>query len=144
MGAGGSLDYGIWGGSGAPGTKYWNNTIYGVQGTGLNPNQDGTVSSGEVRNNIVYGSTANIGTFSGLMASNNIVDGTNPLFVNVGASNFHLQASSPAINTGITISQVTTDFDGLSRPQGSAYDIGAFEFSQGAPPPAPPTYVFIQ
>src|SRR3989344_214299 len=57
---------------------------------------------------------------------------TNPLFIN-DTNNFHLQSSSPAINAGATLSEVTTDFDGLSRPQGSAYDIGAYEYV-GSPP----------
>ena len=34
---------------------------------------------------------------------------------------------SPAINAGVTLSTVTTDFDGVSRPQGGVYDIGAYE-----------------
>jgi hypothetical protein len=42
-------------------------------------------------------------------------------------SDLTLQASSPCINAGITLSTVTDDFNGTARPQGSAYDIGAFE-----------------
>ena len=34
----------------------------------------------------------------------------------------------PAIDTGKALSRVKTDYDGISRPQGNAYDIGAFEF----------------
>lgn len=51
----------------------------------------------------------------------------NPLFVNANAKNFHLQSGSPAINTGANVG-VTKDFDDVSRPQGSGYDIGAFEY----------------
>jgi hypothetical protein len=42
-------------------------------------------------------------------------------------SDHSLQASSPCINTGITLTTVTDDFNGTARPQGKAYDIGAFE-----------------
>jgi hypothetical protein len=42
-------------------------------------------------------------------------------------SDLTLQASSPCINAGITLNTVTDDFNGKARPQGSAYDIGAFE-----------------
>lgn len=42
-------------------------------------------------------------------------------------SDFSLQASSPCINTGST-STATVDFVGTSRPQGSANDMGAFEY----------------
>jgi hypothetical protein len=33
----------------------------------------------------------------------------------------------------------STDKDGVTRPQGSAWDIGAYEFNSGAPPPPPPS-----
>ncbi|MCX6144748.1 MAG: right-handed parallel beta-helix repeat-containing protein [Ignavibacteriales bacterium] len=48
-----------------------------------------------------------------------------------------LQASSPCIDAGITLSTVTNDFNGTTRPQGAAYDIGAFEASAWLV--APPT-----
>jgi hypothetical protein len=52
-----------------------------------------------------------------------------PLFVNPAAGNFHLRGSSPAIDAGIALAEVTNDFDGNARPQGAGYDIGAFEHS---------------
>jgi hypothetical protein len=57
------------------------------------------------------------------------------------ARNFHLQSASPAINAGLTISTLLTDLDGVSRPQGPAYDIGAYEFVNGTVTvrPNPPT-----
>ncbi|MCQ3935995.1 MAG: hypothetical protein DPW18_02990 [Chloroflexi bacterium] len=51
----------------------------------------------------------------------------NPLFVNPAAGDFHLQAGSPLINMGALLSIVTTDYDGVARPQGSSHDIGAYE-----------------
>jgi parallel beta-helix repeat protein len=48
-----------------------------------------------------------------------------------------LQALSPCIDAGITLSTVTDDFNRTARPQGTAYDIGAFEAS--ATLLAPPT-----
>lgn len=67
---------------------------------------------------------------SGPTCSNNIAG--DPLFVNAGAGNFHLQSSSPARNTGLTIGSFNTDYDNVSRPQpaGGSYDIGAFEFPE--------------
>jgi parallel beta-helix repeat protein len=53
----------------------------------------------------------------------------NPMFVNPAGGNFRLQAVSPLINKGITLSMVKVDFDGKARPQGSAYEIGAYEWS---------------
>ncbi|MDE2172757.1 MAG: right-handed parallel beta-helix repeat-containing protein, partial [Patescibacteria group bacterium] len=60
-----------------------------------------------------------------------------PLFVNPQGHDFHLTSGSPAIDTGIALSQVTTDMDGVTRPQGSAYDIGAYEYSSAGRNPTP-------
>jgi MYXO-CTERM domain-containing protein len=51
-----------------------------------------------------------------------------PMFVDGSAGDFHLRAGSPAIDTGADLSaEVTVDFDGIARPQGAGWDIGAFE-----------------
>src|SRR5207302_55096 len=60
----------------------------------------------------------------------------NPLFVNLAAGDFHLQSGSPLIDKGTTLSQVTNDYDGVSRPQGAGYDIGAFEYFASLAPPS--------
>ena len=57
---------------------------------------------------------------------NDIVN-EDPLFVNA-ASDHHLSFGSPAIEAGVTIVTVTHDKDGIVRPQGVAYEIGAYEF----------------
>ncbi|MEP7250799.1 MAG: PKD domain-containing protein [Ginsengibacter sp.] len=60
-------------------------------------------------------------------------------FVNSTANDYHILKASPAIDKGLNAATygVTTDFDGISRPQGGAYDAGAFEYNLGtAPPPA--------
>lgn len=44
-----------------------------------------------------------------------------------GESDFHLLVGSPAIDAA-TGSTVTSDHDGIKRPQGSASDIGAYEY----------------
>jgi len=49
------------------------------------------------------------------------------MFVDAAADDYHLASSSNGIDDGTT-SDVTDDFDGNSRPQGAAYDQGAFEF----------------
>ncbi len=53
---------------------------------------------------------------------------TDGLFLNSPGNDYHLKAGSAAIDKG-TIVGVTSDKDGLSRPQGSAYDIGAYEYT---------------
>jgi len=74
-----------------------------------------------------------------------------PLFVNASAGDFHLQSNSPAIDAGISIPEVTTDFDGNPRPMDgdgdgvAKPDIGAYEYTgtyippqKDTTPPAPP------
>ena len=63
---------------------------------------------------------------------------------------FHLWKSSPAIDAGELVISAPVDFadfDGNPRKQGSAYDIGAYEFT-GNPvdniPPARPVDVTIR
>jgi hypothetical protein len=137
----------IGGGSGTP-VQVYNNTIY-------NAGAFGGASAGAVRafgatnftnnifdvlsgqqyvsldtdlswvtgsNNLFFGAGNPLGVFSDSVVGD-------PTFVSVAANNFHLQAGSPAIDSGATV-QLATDYDGVSRPQGSAYDIGAYEYPE--------------
>ena len=61
-----------------------------------------------------------------------------PLFV-TNYTDLHLQSDSPAKDAGTTIVSVTDDYDGTSRPQGSYYDIGAYEYTTSTSAPMPPT-----
>jgi hypothetical protein len=74
---------------------------------------------------------------------------TDPKFTEPNNNNFHLQAESPAIDTGIAHEVYTTfyntyrlsiarDPDNITRPTGERWDIGAHEFSELTPAlPAP-------
>jgi hypothetical protein len=64
-----------------------------------------------------------------LNGSLNLIDGGDPKFVNINSLNFNLLTGSPLINTGKTLSPSFADKDGNSRPQGSAWDIGAYEYA---------------
>jgi hypothetical protein len=55
--------------------------------------------------------------------SDNLV-GENPLEASAG---FQLSPSSPAVDRGVTLAEVATDFTGRPRPQGAAPDLGAYE-----------------
>jgi hypothetical protein len=62
--------------------------------------------------------------------SGNLV-GVDPRFVKYlagGGGNYHLRADSPAIDHGSSLDAPNTDLDGVRRPQGGGYDIGAYEF----------------
>jgi hypothetical protein len=61
-----------------------------------------------------------------------------PDFVDTKNRNFHLKSSSPAIDSGATLSEVMDDYDRNSRLWRGKHDIGAFEFNaQGGYPSAP-------
>ena len=53
--------------------------------------------------------------------------------------NFKIDKSSPAVDKGISLLEVPQDFEGISRPQGSTFDIGAYEFVSDAPATPIPT-----
>ena len=76
-------------------------------------------------NNLWYGG----GTAPSCTTSNVIAD---PLFANAGGDDFHLQATSPAKDHGTTVTTLKTDLEGIRRPQGAAYDIGAYEYFQSS------------
>lgn len=49
-----------------------------------------------------------------------------------GPADARLKAGSPAIDAGAAVKEVAADFDGTPRPQGAAYDLGAYEHKAGA------------
>ncbi len=136
-----------------------NNTMYGGgYGVYAGHGSCSTISSSYIVNNIIYGAQLSplvLTTWNGT-ASNNTTTTTGIYFVNAGSNisyptaDFHLQSTSTAaIDQGISptylTSVYTTDKDGTSRPQGSAWDIGAYEFAtgSGSVAPMPPTALTI-
>jgi hypothetical protein len=119
--------------------RAYNNTTYNNPGWNIYAFDGG--SGIEVRNNIAYPKGIYSGT--GTVSSNNL--NTNPSFVNAAANDFHLVSSSPAVDAGMTLSSVTVDFARSPRPQGSSYDIGAYEFGGGTgSAPAPPKNLTVR
>src|SRR5262249_5336155 len=80
-----------------------------------------TVANNIIQMGAVFDTPPAGGTFT-----NNKIN-TNPLFVNTATFDYHLQTGSPAIDAGLTLTMVSNDFEGHSRPQGPAFDIGAYE-----------------
>lgn len=121
------------------GNKIHNNTVFNAPKC-IRASTDLVLTNSEAKNNILFNcSNIAIDDPSGiLLSSNNLT--TDPLFVSAASEDFHLQAGSAAIDAGTTLSDVQTDHEGVSRPQGSAYDIGAFESDLAInSPPAPPS-----
>jgi VCBS repeat-containing protein/predicted outer membrane repeat protein len=66
-----------------------------------------------------------------------------PLFVDVAGGDYRLQRGSPAVDSGINV-QVVTDMLGVSRPQGTGWDRGAYEYVNHAPVAAADAYSAVQ
>ncbi|RJQ25435.1 MAG: DUF1565 domain-containing protein [Peptococcaceae bacterium] len=58
-----------------------------------------------------------------------------PKFIDPAADNYRVAADSPMINAGIGVADRLTDPDGVPCPQGSAHDIGVYEFARGVTKP---------
>jgi hypothetical protein len=61
-----------------------------------------------------------------------VLSSTGGIFANPGGGDFHLVLGSPAIGKGANLyaTGFATDISGTPRPQGTAWDIGAYEFTR--------------
>jgi hypothetical protein len=66
-------------------------------------------------------------TISGVTVIGN-QENAGPLLYSPAIYDFHLTRNSTAIDGGLTLSGVTNNYEGVARPQGAAYNIGAYEF----------------
>jgi hypothetical protein len=137
-------------------TAVVNNTLYNSGGMSFSNMAAGSV----IENNILWDAsgTATIDASGTVMVRNNLADTADPLFVNPGAGDFHLRSTSPAIDAGVASSvypafqdlfglAIELDRDGVARPQGRTWDLGAYESGTdggagGAP--APPTNLIVR
>jgi len=120
-------------------TLAYNNSIYknGIRGIFVGDGARNAV----VQNNIAYQNISkNIfiepGDQVGTTDSHNLT--IDPKFMNTLAKDFRLKKGSPAIDGGIRIDGITTDFDNLKRDIGVGPDIGAYEFFQAESDSTPP------
>jgi hypothetical protein len=84
------------------------------------------ISNNIIANGVLLVIEKNVDT-SGLALTNNM-EKTNPKFVAPQAFDFHLRPDSPAIDTGLSLSEAAEDHRGCLRPQGEGQDIGAYEY----------------
>jgi hypothetical protein len=116
----------------SPNSKLQNNIFYNVGRHQYAYYGIAGISSGiSVKNNLIYMSDNR--NPAGSPTSGDLWQ-VNPNFADQAANDYRLNSNSPAIDSGITISSVTNDYAGNSRPQGAGYDIGAYEYTSGSPP----------
>jgi hypothetical protein len=102
--------------------RVWNCTV-GASVTRAFQAASSTSNGLDVRNLLVLGALPKEAAHSsnrGVAAS---------AFVNAAAHNYALAPGASAIDAGATIAAVSTDRAGIVRPQGAAYDVGAFEWT---------------
>ena len=79
--------------------------------------------------NLIYQSRlSDIYDIAGTVSLTANITGRNPQFVNPATADFHLKTDSPAIDAGTLLLEVLDSLDGVTRPQGLACDIGAYEY----------------
>jgi hypothetical protein len=137
--------------------NYWNNTIYHDNNTNLYWRNATTTSVVDMKNNLFF-NAGTAATVSGVVNTHTYnlfwypsgslgftKDATdinaNPLIVVpsgvYSSGEGSVLLGSPAIDNGTTLSApYSLDILGVSRPQGAAWDIGAYEYLSGASPDA--------
>jgi hypothetical protein len=124
-----------------------NNTIVRTESAGVSVNPN--VLRGAIRDNIVADAgSAPISAPEVVEGVNNRIGSVTSIgFVDAIRMDFHLREDSPARDSGSTSLFPSYDFDGESRPHGSAADQGAFEFVSGEGDlrrPKPPALVQVE
>ena len=88
-------------------------------------------------NNITGANKNNLYVGNGTSFENNQLGGegnlvienvANAKFLDIGQSNYRITSTSPAIDVGVKVDEVTKDLDGQERPKDGLYDVGADEY----------------
>jgi parallel beta helix pectate lyase-like protein len=77
-----------------------------------------------VRYNMVFDGVIKVGRPQGVAFGRNW-ERTDPRFS--GTTDFRLRSDSRAIDVGLSLPEVARDADGVTRPRGQGYDLGAYE-----------------
>lgn len=111
------------------GIQVLNNTFYNTTNAGQAAIRMGNITNGRVVNNVSIGYGTLTDVTGGNVTQTGNVQSGNYGMVDYRQKNFRLTAYSPLIDAGANTG-VPDDFDGISRPRGAGYDIGAFEYAE--------------
>jgi len=107
----------------------YNNSFF-QNTTGINAGNGSTVQNNALSTCTTYttgAGTFNYNAYTGNSETNGV--SSDPSFTNAASGNYLLTSNSPAINTGTDLSSLfTTDYVGNTRPQGTTFDIGGYEY----------------
>ncbi len=132
------------------GNAVYSNTLYG---TGVGHGEPGCcypainaqpATNTSFRNNLIIGSAIGFNSIliggSGTTENNNLTTGlASDIFTDASNKIFTLKSGSAAIDQGSVLGfPYNADYAGTTRPQGTAYDIGAYEFTSGVSCPGGP------
>lgn len=109
--------------AGPVGIQMDNNLIFALSGETYIAGDSGSAPKITGSNNLLFGGTGTAPTY---LTGSILRD---PLLVGAASHDFHLTSASPAIDAG-KATGATADFDGQPRPQGTAFDIGAYELTR--------------
>jgi hypothetical protein len=131
--------------AGCGNNKINNNIFSSIQSQTFDIEYGNFGTTDQISNNLIYNSAGSILTAPETLV--NTVTG-DPLFINYTGDqtgDYHLQATSPAIDHGTSLGAPSSDFDGNPRPQGAGYDIGGYEYvgSYVGSKPNPPTNLTV-
>lgn len=112
--------------------RVYNNTVFAQATNGIAVGAGATDT--DVRNNLVFDSVPNFTNAGRRTTTGTNLFGGNPGIVDAARFDAHLLAASAAIDQGATLDAVRFDHDRVARPQGAAYDVGAYEYPRLAPP----------
>lgn len=119
----------------SPGTRVYHNTVIqnGTYATAIEY-RFATTTGVEIINNLTDGTILRRDGATAQVSSN-FTQANPTFFVNAAAADLHLAATAAlAIDRGVTLPAVTTDWDGQARPAGSAPDLGADELVKAPSP----------